>query len=267
MSALIEACLRIPVDKLGELGFCVLRQAIPQAVLADAQEATATLIDRQRAEGQQSGDRSHGWQYGPSRDGTPILFRLNGPWLSHGLEFAARLMALPEVLRAVADIMEGDEFAPTSDALIFKDRNCGFGHRWHQDPAPQIVSPSIMVGFHLDASDQSNGALRVVPGSHRTVMGVDWSTLPEPEWYADRPDTVVLEANAGDVTIHSTQVVHGSLSTSSPQLRRIYYIQFDRRSNVDLLPVDFWMRRSFELGLQALRRARQVAPYAEESIH
>jgi ectoine hydroxylase-related dioxygenase (phytanoyl-CoA dioxygenase family) len=267
MNSTIEASQSIRVDAFGELGFCVLRQAIPRTVLADAQAATATLIHRQRVKGEQSGDRSHGWQYGPASDGTPTLFRLNGPWLSHRLEFAARLMAVPEVLRAVAEIMKGDEFAPTSDALIFKDRNRGFGHRWHQDPVPLIVPPSVMVGFHLDASDHSNGALRVVPGSHRTVMGVDWSALPESEWYADRPDTVVLAANAGDVTIHSTQLVHGSLSTSSPQLRRIYYVQFDRRSNVNLLPADSWMQRSFELGLQALRLAQLAAPSIEENVH
>jgi hypothetical protein len=255
MIAVIPTSQTIGVDAMAKLGFCALRQMIPPAHLADAQHVTTAMIADQRRAGRQGGDLSAGWQYGPFIDGTPTLFRLNGPWLSHRLAFAARLIANPSVLTAVAEIMEGDEFAPTSDALVFKDSGRGFGHRWHQDPAPLIVPPSVMVGFHIDSSDQTSGALRLVPGSHRSVAGVDWVALPEAESFTCRPGAVVLAADAGDVTVHDTQVVHGSPPTTCPQMRRIYYVQFDRRANVERLPVESWARRSFESGLDALQRA------------
>lgn len=236
-------------------GFAVLKAAIPPAILLRAQAASAELIAERRQRLVAAPNSGDGWQVGPLLDGRPTLFRLNGPWLDHRLEFAGCLLATRLVLDAVRQLMEGDRFAPTADALVFKDAGRGFGHRWHQDPSPVAVFPSLMVGFHLDSSDANSGGLKFIPGSYRSEAKTDWRNLPEVEWFADRHGMVELTTGAGDVVVHSTQVIHCSHSTRRSSLRRVYYVQFDRLRNMQRLPKDTWSRKQYGPGSIALREA------------
>lgn len=238
-------------------GFVKLSAAIPNDVLRNAHTPTAELIAERRQRLAIAPNGSDGWQAGPFLDGQPTLFRLNGPWLDHRLEFAARLLATGRVLAAVRELMDGDVIAPTADALVFKDAGRGFGHRWHRDPTPCDELPSLMVGFHFDSSDADSGGLIFVPGSHRSPDTTDWNALPEADWFAARAGMVEMPTNAGDVVIHSTRVIHCSLPTRRASLRRVYYVQFDRLQNVLQLPEDAWPRRQFAPGCEALRQALQ----------
>jgi ectoine hydroxylase-related dioxygenase (phytanoyl-CoA dioxygenase family) len=236
-------------------GFVKLSAAIPPSALRIAQTVSAELIADRRRRLSTARNGSDGWQAGPFVDGRPTLFRLNGPWLHHRLEFAGRLLATRRVLDAVRELMEGDAAAPIADALVFKDAYRGFGHRWHRDPSPIDMFPSLIVGFHFDSSDADSGGLMFVPGSHRSLDTTDWNALPKADWFAARPDVVEMVTEAGDVVIHSTRVIHCSHPTRQASLRRIYYVQFDRMEKLGRIPEDARWRPQSMSASEALRQA------------
>ena len=103
---------------------------------------------------------------------------------------------------------------------------------WHTDSPRDLflgqrIRPMLNVGLHLDDCPQSNGGLRVLPGTHRqhTLM-----TLFRKRQFIDhRPDRreVGFDIEAGDLTIHNGNLWHRV--EQSPHLgaasrRRVMYI-------------------------------------------
>ncbi|WP_080054094.1 phytanoyl-CoA dioxygenase family protein [Spirosoma aerolatum] len=103
---------------------------------------------------------------------------------------------------------------------------------WHTDSPRDLflghrIRPMLNVGLHLDDCPQSNGGLRVLPGTHRqnTLM-----TLFRKRQFIDhRPDRreVGFDIEAGDLTIHNGSLWHRV--EQSPKLgaesrRRVMYI-------------------------------------------
>jgi len=86
---------------------------------------------------------------------------------------------------------------------------------------------------HLDDTNDENGSLRFVPGSHKhghiphvtSVDGVPCSPhLPTDEWSMDL--TVPCHAKAGDVVIFSIYTVHGSYINKTNRWRRLVRIGY-----------------------------------------
>lgn len=78
----------------------------------------------------------------------------------------------------------------------------------------------------LDAYTPDNGALRVVPGSHR------WGKLPQDELADPRqphPDEQVVTAPAGSVTVINAHLWHGGLGNRTPQNRTAVHAFYCRR--------------------------------------
>lgn len=103
---------------------------------------------------------------------------------------------------------------------------------WHTDSPRDLflggrIRPMLNVGLHLDDCPQTNGGLRVLPGTHRqnTLM-----TLFRKRQFIDhRPDRreVGFDIEAGDLTIHNGSLWHRV--EQSPHLgaasrRRVMYI-------------------------------------------
>ena len=100
---------------------------------------------------------------------------------------------------------------------------------WHQDAAYWPLAPArtMTAWIALDDVDEGNGAMRVVPGTHRLGIvpprasrpeeaNVLWLSLDEPERFA-APVPIVLRA--GEVSLHSDLLVHGSPPNPSPRRR------------------------------------------------
>ena len=96
---------------------------------------------------------------------------------------------------------------------------------WHQDAAYWGLSPPKVVTawVALSPSNEANGCLRVVPGSHHTV-------LPQSETYARdnalsrgqeisvkiaETEAVSLLLNPGEMSLHDIGIAHGSKANAS----------------------------------------------------
>lgn len=103
---------------------------------------------------------------------------------------------------------------------------------WHTDSPRDLflghrIRPMLNVGLHLDDCPQSNGGLRVLPGTHRqnTLM-----TLFRKRQFIDhRPDRreVGFDIEAGDLTIHNGSLWHRveqSPNLGAESRRRVMYI-------------------------------------------
>lgn len=248
-------------------GWVVLRAMLSVGELKRLREETSALI--KRGHPKRSKDRT--FQYGPDprQMGRSVFFRVNEVIITHHLPAVTSLLGNPRLLEAVRQLVQDSPFVSTTEVLVFKLPGTGFGHRWHQDPAPLRWFPSIMAGIYLDQSRAKTGALRVVPRSHLAGL------IGDERWLCDLTGgpfetpkaTVVIETEPGDVVFHATTLVHGSLWTDSEKLRRTIYFQFDHFRNVNFLPADAWTRREYlpaqERLLAAIKHRQSV--YPEES--
>ena len=105
---------------------------------------------------------------------------------------------------------------------------------WHTDGLRDVFygrlpGPMYNVGYYIDDSPLAKGCLRLIPGSHRQGL---WSMAFGKLYFLDhRPDPreVVLEADAGDVTVHDGRLWHrvGQASaTGDASQRRTLYVPY-----------------------------------------
>lgn len=85
------------------------------------------------------------------------------------------------------------------------------------EPPFIILERMVTLRVHLDAVDERNAPLRIVPGSHRLGRLLEAeidravATLGERLCFAER----------GDVWLYATSVVHASLAADPPRRRRV----------------------------------------------
>ena len=94
---------------------------------------------------------------------------------------------------------------------------------WHQDINIKNVDGEILpwerlgevctFRLHLDPTPESNGALRVIPGSHLNGKG-------------ENDSVSVVEAEPGDVLVLSPLLYHASSESSEPGHRRIIHVDY-----------------------------------------
>lgn len=92
----------------------------------------------------------------------------------------------------------------------------------HVEPPFDLLSRMITLRVHLDPVTANNAPLLIAPGSHRE------GRVP-----IDRIDTVVARcgiqaclAEAGDVWIYATPILHASEAASAPGRRRVLQVDF-----------------------------------------
>ena len=150
---------------------------------------------------------------------------------------------------AIAASVLGDQARPVRAILFDKtaERNWALG--WHQDrtivveerletdgfgpwtvksgliqvePPFEILERMVTLRVHLDAVDERNAPLRIVPGSHKL------GRLPEGEIervVANFGERLCL-AERGDVWLYATSIVHASLAADPPRRRRVLQVDF-----------------------------------------
>jgi hypothetical protein len=102
---------------------------------------------------------------------------------------------------------------------------------WHQDVGSGWgidSNPVVAVWTALDAATRENGAVQVVPGSHRDGVINERHFLSEEQWtvLTQEADVVDLEVAAGEVILLHNLLVHrsGTNPTSSP--RRAFSVTY-----------------------------------------
>jgi hypothetical protein len=92
----------------------------------------------------------------------------------------------------------------------------------HVQPPVAFLEQMLTVRLHLDDADESNGALRVLPGSHR--MG-RLSAERIQELRAQLPEHLCT-APAGDALLMRPLLLHASSRSTSDQHRRVLHIEY-----------------------------------------
>lgn len=92
----------------------------------------------------------------------------------------------------------------------------------HVHPPAALLERMLTVRVHLDPADESNGALRVLPGSHREGR---LSTSAIQAWRGRVPE-VTCTAACGDALFMRPLILHASGRSTARSHRRVLHIEF-----------------------------------------
>ncbi len=133
----------------------------------------------------------------------------------------------PRVLAAIAHVLDGDLKLSSLNARAALP---GQGlQALHADWGGPVLPGEFQVCnsiWLLDDFTETNGATRVVPGSHLS-QSTPQQAMTDPK--ATHPNEVKLLAPAGTVVIFNSHVWHGGTLNASPNRRRAMHSYFCRR--------------------------------------
>ena len=207
------------IDFYTENGYLHLPGILSAAEVAQLQTATDRLIEF--ASSWQVPQEDYYYIRNPDT-GNDVLRRINFPG-KRSIECQA-LYGQPGML-AITEGLLGRDFIVADDALVIKMPEYGAPVPWHRDLAKGTMrraSDSLaVVGVDLDASTVENGAVHVIPGSHK------WDTVDLQDMMDEHgfnvPGAVPVETKAGDVLVHAANLLHASRVGRGGALRRTIY--------------------------------------------
>ena len=92
----------------------------------------------------------------------------------------------------------------------------------HVQPPAHYLEQMLTVRLHLDKADESNGALKVIPGSHRQGR----LTHDQIEWHRTHQPEHLCRANRGDILLMRPLLLHASARSTVTHHRRILHIEY-----------------------------------------
>ena len=151
--------------------------------------------------------------------------------------WAYRLATNEALLNAVESIL-GPDLVVDGTLVFYKPPHDSSYASWHQDSVYSgwHLTPSVSAWIALTRSEPSNGCMRVVPGSHQQGLLEHDNVLDDPNLLNRRGERLridVDEAQAVDVTLapgemslHHTNIVHGSNANGSVEPRIGFIVRF-----------------------------------------
>jgi len=105
----------------------------------------------------------------------------------------------------------------------------GFGpwtikqNQYSVQPPLSLLEDNFTIRIHLDDTDQDNGALKIIPGSH--LKGI---YRPETiDWIMERQ--VICPVPKGAIMIMRPLLLHASSRTTNNKKRRVIHIEFSKK--------------------------------------
>ncbi|MCE7988486.1 MAG: phytanoyl-CoA dioxygenase family protein [Caldilinea sp. CFX5] len=142
--------------------------------------------------------------------------------------FVYDLLTHPRIVAYVKDIL-GDEVVGWGAHYFCKLPRDGKIVSWHQDASfwPLTPSKTVTVWLAIDDADQENACMRFVAGSHhlghltyRMSEDAEASVLNQTVDNVEQFGTIVYdELKAGEISLHSDLLLHGSLANQSDRRR------------------------------------------------
>lgn len=139
------------------------------------------------------------------------------------------LVTEPRILDYVQDLL-GEDLVCWGTHYFCKMPGDGKRVSWHQDASywPLTPSQTVTVWLAIDHADLENGAMQVIPGSHRhgqivfehsspEESNVLNQTVHEVDQYGGAPVALVMKA--GQISLHSDLLLHGSEANLSARRR------------------------------------------------
>ena len=141
-----------------------------------------------------------------------------------------------EVLDLVEPIL-GPNIGLWSSHFICKDPVVGRATPWHEDSAywkgrVSSFDSIVTVWLAIDRSNQENGCMRVIPGSHNNGFSeyeeVDKSKnlFRSQVKNIDDSKAVYFELERGECSLHDSRIIHGAKANTSPHRRCGYTMRY-----------------------------------------
>jgi len=92
----------------------------------------------------------------------------------------------------------------------------------HVQPPSEVLERMLTVRLHLDPCGEENGALRVMPGSHRAGR-LNQNNVAD---HICTNDTVVCSAEPGDALVMRPLLLHASSASVNPAHRRVLHFDY-----------------------------------------
>lgn len=160
-----------------------------------------------------------------------------------------RETSISEPLLSIARTVLGEGVRPVKGILFDKGESANWAVRWHQDttisvkerieregfgpwtrkdgvdhvqPPDRILEGIVAFRIHVDHCSESNGPLKVIPGSH--LRG----KIPREEilQLMQEEEATTCTAQAGDVLLMKPLLLHSSGKADSPDHRRVLHIEY-----------------------------------------
>ena len=148
-------------------------------------------------------------------------------WQKASLSFY-NLCTTPEILDYVEDLL-GPDFVLWGGQFFLKEPHDGSVVPWHQDIQywPLAPAKAVTVWLALYDTDEENGAMRIIRGSHKEGMfkhhtNDSKNLVLDQEVSEDQinsDDIVSLNLKAGQISLHDDGLLHGSLANNSDRRR------------------------------------------------
>lgn len=159
-----------------------------------------------------------------------------------------RISTSPRMLQLVENQCGGDPF-PVRVIYFNKSPSANWFVGWHQDltiavgerrdvpgfsswsvkggvthvqPPASVLEDMVTLRLHFDDADESNGALHVLPGTHRLGRLGDGQI----ESLRGEIDEVICCARAGDVMLMRPLLLHSSARSECERERRVLHIEY-----------------------------------------
>ena len=146
--------------------------------------------------------------------------------MQHHSPFFAELAERPRILELVSLLVRGRAVLMAVESFC-KPARVGSAVPYHQDNAYFCQSPPdvLTLWVAVDRTDQANGAVYYVPGSHRELLphapsGVQGNSIGLLRPPAPGTPEVCAVLEPGDVVFHHCQTIHRSGPNSSDKPRR-----------------------------------------------
>ena len=92
----------------------------------------------------------------------------------------------------------------------------------HVQPPIEILEKMLTLRFHLDDANETNGALKIIPGSHKNGR----LSADEIKSLRQANETRICSVKKGDCLIMRPLILHSSSAGTSPKNRRVLHFEF-----------------------------------------
>ena len=200
------------VEEYKENGFVIMDYSFPKETLDEIKYYHKNLLDK----------------YPEFRDYCPTLLKYDLNFLKYAKD--------PEILNCIKQLI-GPNVALWNQSFFAKPGINGKATPWHQDGQYWPIRPlaTCSVWLAVDDSNEENGCLKYIPGSHKrkktrlhhTNNSENYTLNQELDTSEyNENDAYNLILKAGQMALHDVYIVHGSGTNTSPHSRRGMTMRF-----------------------------------------
>ena len=216
------------IDFYNENGYLGVEKVFSDAEVAELRRVTDEFVDKSREVTEHTAVFDLEPGHTPEH---PMLRRIKDPIKHH--EVYDRALRHPKVLAIVSQLI-GPHLRTNGNKLNLKYSEFGSPVEWHQDWSfyPQTNDDLLAVGVCIDPMTMENGALMVIPVSHKGPVldhhhkerGIFVGAVTDEAF--DPSNAVPILLDAGGISIHHVRTLHGSAPNTSPRPRRLLLYQY-----------------------------------------